>query len=85
MIVLRQEGEEFKLKLADVHLALAEVSLESDQIEQAITDQNTCLQLREFILEPHDRRLAEVYVTLFAVCHSTTINDECNTYIRFSS
>lgn len=60
MAACRQEGDDYKLKLADVHLALAEVSLESDQIEQAIADQNTCLQLREFILEPHDRRLAEV-------------------------
>jgi len=32
-----------------------------DQYEQAVEDMLACLQLREFVLEPTDRRLAEVY------------------------
>lgn len=48
--------------MSDVQLVLAEVSLESDQGEQAIADLNASLQIRELFLEPNDRRLAEVYV-----------------------
>lgn len=32
-----------------------------DQYERAVEDMLACLQLREFVLEPTDRRLAEVY------------------------
>ena len=60
LCVCRQSGEEYKLKLADVQLALAEVSLECDQTEQAIADLNTSLQIRELLLNAHDRRIAEV-------------------------
>lgn len=58
-------SESDKLKLSDVHLALGEVGLESDQYEQAITDFQASLRLREFVLEPTDRRIAEVLVFTF--------------------
>ena len=56
----REHGDQYKLKLSDVNLALGEVGLESDQYEQAIADLQSCLRLREFTLEPTDRRIAEV-------------------------
>ena len=31
----------------------------SDQIDQAVGDMNAGLQLKELLLDPHDRRLAE--------------------------
>lgn len=55
----RCETDEYRLKLSDVNLVLGEVGLESDQYEQAIADMNSCLQLRQFVLEPTDRRIAE--------------------------
>jgi len=57
---VRESSREFRLKLSDVNLALGEVSLESDQNDQAIVDFQSCLRLREFLLEPTDRRIAEV-------------------------
>jgi len=35
-----------------------------DQYEQAVEDMMSCLRLREFVLEPTDRRLAEVHFSL---------------------
>lgn len=57
---LRESDDKYKLKLADVNLALGEVGMESDQYEQAIVDLQSSLRLSEFLLEPTDRRLAEV-------------------------
>jgi hypothetical protein len=36
----------------------------ADQIDQAVADLNSGLQLRELLLEPHDRRLAEAHFNL---------------------
>lgn len=56
----RVESDEYRLKLSDVNLVLGEVGLESDQYEQAILDIQSSLQLRQFVLQPNDRRIAEV-------------------------
>lgn len=56
----RESDNEYKLKLSDVNLALGEVGLESDQYQQAIEDLQSSLRLREFALDPTDRRIAEV-------------------------
>ena len=56
----RETDTEYKLKLSDVNQALGEVGLECDQYEQAIEDLQSSLRLREFILEPSDRKIAEV-------------------------
>lgn len=37
------------------------VTFSPDQYERAVEDMLACLQLREFVLEPTDRRLAEMY------------------------
>ena len=60
MIVFRFETNEYRLKLSDVNLLLGEVGLESDQYEQAIQDMKSSLQLRHFVLESSDRKIAEV-------------------------
>ena len=57
---LRENDDAHRLKLSDVNLALGEVGMESDQYEQAIADLQSSLRLREFVLEPTDRRIAEV-------------------------
>ncbi len=56
----RESDAESRLKLSDVNLALGEVGLESDQYQQAIEDLQSSLRLREFALDPTDRRIAEV-------------------------
>lgn len=56
----RENTDEYRVKLSDVNLALGEVGLESDQYEQAILDLQSSLRLREYVLEPTDRRIAEV-------------------------
>lgn len=56
----RESDDEHRLKLSDVNLALGEVGMESDQYQQAITDLQSSLRLREFSLDPTDRRIAEV-------------------------
>ena len=60
MVSFRHETDEYRLKLSDVNLLLGEVGLESDQYEQAIMDMQSSLQLRQFVLEETDRRIAEV-------------------------
>ena len=44
-----------------------------DQIEQAVADMNSGLQLRELLLEPYDRRLAEGLVSIHRVLVLTII------------
>lgn len=59
-LYFRVETDEYRLKLSDVNLLLGEVGLESDQYEQAILDIHSSLQLRQFVLQQNDRRIAEV-------------------------
>lgn len=59
-LCFRIETDEYRLKLSDVNLLLGEVGLESDQYDQAILDIQSSLQLRQFVLQPNDRRIAEV-------------------------
>ena len=44
-----------------VHVCVC-VCVCADQIDQAVCDMNAGLQLKELLLEPHDRRLAEALV-----------------------
>ena len=59
-VASREGDDKHRLMLSDVNLALGEVGMESDQYEQAIVDLQSSLRLREFLLEPTDRRIAEV-------------------------
>lgn len=48
------------LKLADVLLTIGEVSMEGENMNQAIEDFEKCLAIREKLLSPSDRALAEM-------------------------
>ncbi|KAF9318331.1 hypothetical protein BG003_011430 [Podila horticola] len=56
--------EEALLKLGDVHMALGDVSLESENFEQAVADFREALLVKEARLEADDRQLAEAHYKL---------------------
>lgn len=59
VVYSKQETKEAKLKVADCHLKLGEVSLETDKYEEAINDISECLKIQKDLLDADDRRLAE--------------------------
>lgn len=64
LIYNRHEGMDLQLKLAETHLKLGEIGMETEQYEQAINDLTRCLQIQKQILIPEDRRLAETFYQL---------------------
>ncbi|KAG0299499.1 hypothetical protein BGZ97_003679, partial [Linnemannia gamsii] len=60
----RMGTEEALLKLGDVHIALGDVSLESENFEQAVTDYREAITVKEARLEADDRQLAEAHYKL---------------------
>uniref|UniRef100_T1J7G1 Tetratricopeptide SHNi-TPR domain-containing protein n=1 Tax=Strigamia maritima TaxID=126957 RepID=T1J7G1_STRMM len=66
LIFSRQsEGnKEKQLKLAEIHLYLGEVSLESENYGQAIEEFNQCLNIQMECLQPENRLLAETHYQL---------------------
>ncbi|KAF9089510.1 hypothetical protein BGX29_006408 [Mortierella sp. GBA35] len=60
----RMGTEEALLKLGDVHIALGDVSLESENFEQAVADFREAITVKEARLEPDDRQLAEAHYKL---------------------
>jgi hypothetical protein len=59
-----EKDEGRALELADVHMRLAEVHEESDNLAEAINEYERALALRRAHLEPHSRLIAEVYSCL---------------------
>jgi tetratricopeptide (TPR) repeat protein len=49
------------LRLAEVNIALGDVSLESEQFDIAVSDYKSALSLKMHWLEPSDRTIAELY------------------------
>ncbi|KAK3090798.1 hypothetical protein FSP39_014727 [Pinctada imbricata] len=64
VIYLKDEAKEAKLKAAESFLKLGEVSLETEQYEQAVSDFKECLKIQESVLEAEDRLLAETHYQL---------------------
>ncbi|KAL3870086.1 hypothetical protein ACJMK2_042699 [Sinanodonta woodiana] len=64
VIYLKEDTKESKIKAAEAHLKLGEVSLETEQYEQAVEDFNQCLKIQKEFMEPEDRALAETYYQL---------------------
>ncbi|XP_034830564.1 protein HGV2 [Maniola hyperantus] len=54
-------GEAARALLADVHLALGEVALESETYDKAVIDMVTCLDLQKELYGSDDRRIAETH------------------------
>lgn len=63
-IYKKHEAKDMKLKLAETHLKLGEVGLETEQYDQAILDFKECLAVQKQHLEAEDRLLAETYYQL---------------------
>uniref|UniRef100_K1RN77 Nuclear autoantigenic sperm protein n=1 Tax=Magallana gigas TaxID=29159 RepID=K1RN77_MAGGI len=61
VIYLKEEDKKSKLKAAESFLKLGEISLETENYEQALSDFQECLKIQEAELEPDDRLLAETY------------------------
>lgn len=64
VIYLKEEDKKSKLKAAESFLKLGEISLETENYEQAISDFQECLKIQEAELEPDDRLLAETHYQL---------------------
>ncbi|KAG0328651.1 hypothetical protein BGZ99_004921 [Dissophora globulifera] len=60
----RQGTEEALLTLGDVHIALGDVSLESENFDQAVADFREAIMIKEARLAPDDRQLAEAHYKL---------------------
>jgi len=69
VIFERQTNEESKLKLAESHLKLGEVSLESDRYDDAIKDFEMCLKIQCEHLEKDSRLIAESHYQIGVACN----------------
>ncbi|XP_045772226.1 protein HGV2 [Maniola jurtina] len=54
-------GEAARALLADVHLALGEVALESETYDKAVIDMMSCLDIQKELYKSDDRRIAETH------------------------
>ncbi|KAF8932873.1 hypothetical protein BGZ58_006749 [Dissophora ornata] len=79
----RRGTEEALLKLGDVHIALGDVSLESENFEQAVADFREAIAVKEARLDPDDRQLAEAHYKLaLALEYSPTESDMAHEHIN---
>ncbi|KAF8523009.1 hypothetical protein JB92DRAFT_2885752 [Gautieria morchelliformis] len=63
--------DEAKLKLADTYIALGDVSLETEKLEQAVSDYNAAVTLKSNLLPLSSRQIAEVHYKLCIVYDMT--------------
>lgn len=76
LIFSNQKGDDKKLRLADVHLALGDVSLESENFDQAVKDYNEALNIKLQISPDACRELAEAHFKLgLALEYSEQVED----------
>ncbi|XP_076441257.1 protein HGV2-like [Babylonia areolata] len=68
IIYSKDSSKVSQLKAAEAHLKLGEVSLESEQYEQAISDLESCLEIQKKHLDSCDRAIAETYYQLGLAC-----------------
>ncbi|KAI8970971.1 hypothetical protein BDB01DRAFT_525430 [Pilobolus umbonatus] len=61
VIYEKSEDKETRLKLADVHLCLGDISLETEKFNDALTDYKKAIDLKQELLEEEDRQLAEAH------------------------
>ncbi|KAI9339230.1 hypothetical protein BD770DRAFT_476761 [Pilaira anomala] len=61
--VIFEKGDDKKtqLKLADVHLCLGDVSLETEKFNEALTDYEKAIEIKKGLLEEDNRELAEAH------------------------
>lgn len=81
LIYSKGEEKESKIKTAESHLKLGEVSLETEQYERAIEDFNECLKIQKSVLEPEDRLIAETHYQLgLAHCFNKQYDESIEHY-----
>lgn len=81
LIYLKDESKEAKLRAAESHLKLGEVSLETEQYEDSVKDLNKCLEIQKGLLEPDNRLLAETYYQLgLAYCFNKQFDESVKSY-----
>ncbi|XP_061488743.1 nuclear autoantigenic sperm protein isoform X3 [Rhineura floridana] len=76
VIYKRQDTKEAQLLVAQAHLKLGEVSIESENYSQAIEEFRSCLAIQQKYLEAHDRLLAETHYHLGLAFHYDNQYDE---------
>ncbi|KAF9113745.1 hypothetical protein BGX27_000850 [Mortierella sp. AM989] len=82
----RQGTEEALLKLGDVHISLGDVSLESENFEQAVADFREAITIKEARLEADDRQLAEAHYKLaLALEYTPEESDKAQEHIHKAS
>merc|ERR1712083_1016457 len=69
IIFKRDSTKESKMKLAESHLKLGEVALETEQYDTAVGDLKECLKVQKEVLDEDDRCLAETFYQL-GLAHS---------------
>jgi HAT1-interacting factor 1 len=60
----KEDSPEAKAKLADVYVCLGDVSLETEKFDQALPDFRAAIDIKQTILEPDNRELAELHYKL---------------------
>ncbi|KAJ7180986.1 hypothetical protein C8R46DRAFT_940953 [Mycena filopes] len=65
-------NEDVQLKLADTYIALGDVSLETEKFDQAITDYEAGLKLKDGLLPRSSRQIAEAHYKLSMVLDLTS-------------
>ncbi|KAI7907562.1 uncharacterized protein BX663DRAFT_533892 [Cokeromyces recurvatus] len=77
IIFEKSEDKETKLKLADVHLYLGDVSLETEKFNEALVDYEKAIEIKQSILKDDNRELAEAhYKYALALEFSTEKSDQ---------
>ncbi|KAI8367820.1 hypothetical protein EDC96DRAFT_506172 [Choanephora cucurbitarum] len=61
VIFEKGEDKETKLKLADVHICLGDISLETEKFNEALSDYEKAIEIKKSVLEETDRELAEAH------------------------
>jgi HAT1-interacting factor 1 len=68
----KHDDDESKLKLGDIHITLGDVSLETENFSQAITDYTAGLKLKSELLPLYSRQIAEAHYKLSIVLDLTS-------------
>lgn len=61
LIFEKGEDDKSKLNLADVHLCLGDVSLETEKFNEALSDYEKAIEIKQSVLEDDNRELAEAH------------------------
>ncbi|KAI7883693.1 hypothetical protein K492DRAFT_175028 [Lichtheimia hyalospora FSU 10163] len=83
VILEKIDDKETRLKLADVHLCLGDVSVETEKFDQALPDYRKALEIKKKLLDQSDRQLAEAHYKLaLALEFSTSEEDQAGEEIK---